>query len=107
MPLSTINIGSACTRIHWAGGLFGRANPSPLDLFEHFDDLRRVLDVADGVLLQLLAVSATAIMQPRDLLKIRRWAWVFMNSTPIYYEVCSWLRMYLLAYENFTVLMML
>lgn len=45
---------------------------------EHFDDLRRALDVPDGVLVQLLAVSATAIMQPLNLLKIRRWTVTFM-----------------------------
>ena len=49
-----------------------------LVVLEQFDDLRRALDVPDGLLLQLLAVSATAIMQPRDLLKIRRWWDLFM-----------------------------
>jgi hypothetical protein len=36
--------------------------------------------VSDGLLVQLLAVSATAIMQPLDLLKIRRWLFLFMHG---------------------------
>jgi hypothetical protein len=62
----TIKSGAACARIHWVGGTFDGVNPSLLADLESFDDLRRALDVADGALLALLAVSATAIMQPRD-----------------------------------------
>ena len=70
--------GAACARIRWAEGAFDKVKPPLLADLKHFDGLRRALDVPDGLLLQLLAVSVTAIMQPRDLLKIRRWVWVFM-----------------------------
>ena len=44
------------------------------------DDLRWARDVPAELLLQLLAVSATAIMQPLDLLKMRRWWDLFMGD---------------------------
>ena len=44
------------------------------------DDQRRVRDVPAELLLHLLAVSATAIMQPLDLLKIGRWWCLFMGD---------------------------
>ena len=65
-------------------GAFDGVNPSLLADLEHLDDLRRALDVFDVLLLQLLAVSATAIVQPREALKMRRWVFLFMSSTPIY-----------------------
>jgi hypothetical protein len=53
------------------------------------------LDVPDGVLVQLLAVSATAIMQPRDLLKIRRWWDLFMYDNQFTTEfIAGYTRIY-------------
>ena len=75
----TINSGAACARIHWVGGLFDALIWPVLADLKHFGDLRRLLVVSDGLLLQLLAVSATAIMQLRDALKIRRWLFLFMK----------------------------
>ena len=74
---NTIKSIAACARIHCATGTFNRLNPSLLAALKHFDGLRRALDVPDADLL-LLAVSATAIVQPLDLLKIRRWVFLFI-----------------------------
>jgi len=70
--IGTIKIVAACARIHWSGSIFDRRNWLVLGVLEQFKDLRRPLDVPDGHLLALLAVSATAIMQPLVGLKIRR-----------------------------------
>lgn len=72
--LLTIEFVAARACICWAEGGFDGSNLSVLGLagdLLHFDDLRRALVVLDELLLALLAVSATAIMQPRDALKIR------------------------------------
>ena len=69
---NTIKSGAACVSIHRAEGTFDKQNWPFLEVLEHFDDLRRALVVPDGLLQQLLAVSSTAIMQPRDYLKTKR-----------------------------------
>ena len=97
--LITTELIAACARIHWSEGAFDGVNLSLLADLEHFDSLRRVLVVADGLLLQLLAVSATAIMQPRDALKIRRWELLFMTWQLHCYLVCSYLHAYLLGFK--------
>ena len=56
-----------------ARGCFDALN----DVVERFLGL---LDVPLPLLLQLLADSATGMRQPRDLLKMRRWAWVFIAA---------------------------
>ena len=76
---NTIKSGAACARIHWDGVLFDRVNASLLNVLGHFDDLRRALEVPDGLLLLLMAVSATAIKQPRRWLKTIRWKFLFME----------------------------
>ena len=76
----TIKSGAACAGIHWSGGTFYRVNPSLLADLEYFDDLRRIVDVPDGLLVQLPAVSATAIRQPRRWLETIRWRDLFIGK---------------------------
>ncbi len=78
--VNTIKSGAACARIHWSTGTFDRVNLSILDVLKYFEDLRRALDVLDGFLAQLLDTPDTAIMQPRDALKIRRGVWGFKRG---------------------------
>ena len=78
----TMNLGAACAHIASASGLFNATNRKVLGVLERVDDLRKVLpeqEVPDAPLLELPAVSDTAIKQPRDLLKIRRWEEAFMG----------------------------
>ena len=73
--LLTIELVAAHACICWAGGGFDESNSSVFGIasdFLHLDDLQRALVVLDEILLALLAVSATAIMQLRDALKMRR-----------------------------------
>jgi hypothetical protein len=92
LNLYTIKSGAVCARIHWARRTFDKVKLLLLADLEHLDDLRRVLDVPDGLLVQLPAVSATAIMQPRDALKIRQWVFLFMKWQSHCYLICSCLR---------------
>jgi hypothetical protein len=90
----TIKVGSARAHIHWASGLFDGVKRPLLGVLEHFESLRRLLDVPDGLLLQLLAVSATAIVQPLAGLKIRRWVLLFIFNKVGHYLIYSCLRTY-------------
>ena len=79
----TMNLGAACAHIVWTSGLFNATNRKVLGVLEWVDDLRTVLpaqEVPDAPLLELLALSHTAMRQPRDLLKIRRRVFLFMAA---------------------------
>ena len=70
VKFNTIKTVAACARIHWARGTFDRVNPSLLADLEPLDSFLRLLDLPDELSVQLLAVSATAVV----LRRIGRWA---------------------------------